>query len=106
MFYFSKSAIYCVNNINLSEDKIRLDEDIFSALSSIEAENFVSGAGATALEADDYLIFNTTNNFLYFATGISIKNKDKNYIEFEKNKWIKKKDIKKINHKEKNFLKI
>ena len=46
------------------------------------------------------------NNFLYFATGISIKNKDKNYIEFEKNKWIKKKDIKKIDHHEKNFVKI
>ena len=31
---------------------------------------------------------------------------NKNYIEFEKNKWLKKKDIKKINHKEKNFSKI
>ena len=46
------------------------------------------------------------NNFLYFATGISVKNKDKNYIEFEKNKWIKKEDIKKIDHHEKNFVKI
>ena len=47
-----------------------------------------------------------TNNFLYFATGISIKNQDKSYIEFEKNKWIKKNDIKKIFHYEKNFVKI
>jgi len=31
---------------------------------------------------------------------------NKNYVEFEKNRWLKKKDIKKINHKEKNFSKI
>ena len=30
--------------------------------------------------------FLPTNNFLYFASGISIKKKIKNYIEFEKNK--------------------
>ena len=47
-----------------------------------------------------------TNNFLYFASGISIKNQDKNYIEFEKNKWVKKIDTKKIDHYEKNFIKI
>ena len=48
----------------------------------------------------------STNSFLYFGTGVSIKNLDKNYIEFEKNKWIKKNDIKKIYHYEKNFVKI
>ena len=47
-----------------------------------------------------------TNNFLYFASRISIRKQDKNYIEFEKNKWIKKNDIKKIDHYEKNFVKI
>ncbi len=50
--------------------------------------------------------FLPTKNFLYFATGLSILRKDKNYIEFEKNKWIKKNDTKKINHFEKNFSKI
>ena len=50
--------------------------------------------------------FLPTKNFLYFATGISIKSKNNNLIEFEKNKWIKKRDVKKINHYEKNFLKI
>ena len=48
----------------------------------------------------------STKNFLYFATGISVKNINKNYIEYEKNKWIKKKDIKKISHYEKNYVKI
>ena len=50
--------------------------------------------------------FLPTNKFLYFATGISIKNQNKNYIEFEKNKWVRKKDTKKIDHYEKNFIKI
>ncbi len=50
--------------------------------------------------------FMPTNNFLYFATGISIKNQNKKYIEFEKNKWIKKQDTKKYNHYEKDFIKI
>ena len=50
--------------------------------------------------------FLPTNNFLYFASGISIKNQNKIYIEFEKNKWIKKKDKKNINHYEKNFVKV
>ncbi len=47
-----------------------------------------------------------TKNFLSFGSKISIINENKNFIEFEKNKWLKKKDIKKISHKEKNFLKI
>jgi gamma-D-glutamyl-L-lysine dipeptidyl-peptidase len=50
--------------------------------------------------------FLPTNNFLYFATGISLKNQNKKYIEFEKNKWIKKSDTKNIEHYEKNFVKI
>ena len=50
--------------------------------------------------------FILTNNFLYYASGISIIKKNKNYIEFEKNKWIKMNDTKNINHREKNFVKI
>ena len=50
--------------------------------------------------------FFASKNFLYFASGISVLNKNNNYIEFEKNKWIKIKDTKDINHFEKNYLKI
>jgi len=50
--------------------------------------------------------FLPTNNFLYFASGISIKRKNNSFIEFEKNKWIKINDTKKINHLETNFIKI
>ena len=44
--------------------------------------------------------------YLYFASGVSILNKDKNFIEFKKNYWIKKSDTKEISHHEKNFMKI
>ena len=50
--------------------------------------------------------FLPTNNFLYFASGVSIKTKNKTYIEFEKNKWIKINDTNKISHHETNFIKI
>ena len=50
--------------------------------------------------------FFQTKNFLYFGSGISVTNKRKEFFEFEKNKWIKISDTKKINHSEKNLVKI
>jgi len=47
-----------------------------------------------------------SKNFLPFSSEIEIINKKKNYVMFEKNKWIKQKDITLINKKEKNFSKI
>ncbi len=44
--------------------------------------------------------------FLPFASKISIIQENKKFIEFEKNKWIKKNDIKKINHVESDYLKV
>jgi gamma-D-glutamyl-L-lysine dipeptidyl-peptidase len=44
--------------------------------------------------------------YLPFASKISIIQENKNFVEYEKNKWIKKKDIKKIKHKENNYIKI
>ena len=55
-----------ISDFNLLEDKIQLDPTIFSGLSTIGSGNFVSSAGATALDTTDYLIFNTTNNYLYY----------------------------------------
>jgi len=37
---------------------------------------------------------------------LSVLEQNKNYVKIEKNKWIKKVDIKKINHMENNFTKI
>ncbi len=47
-----------------------------------------------------------SKDFLYFASGISVLDENKSYIEFEKNKWIKKSDTKKIDHIEKDYSKI
>ena len=49
---------------------------------------------------------NKTKDFLTFNSRLPVLSKRKNFIEFEKNKWIKKKDLKPINHKEVNFVKI
>ena len=47
-----------------------------------------------------------TNIFLSLGSKLSVKETYKNYARIDKNKWIKKKDIKNINYKEKNFIKI
>ena len=50
--------------------------------------------------------FFSLNKYLYFGSGISIINKNKNFIEFDNNRWVKKKDTKDISHKERDFKKI
>ena len=47
-----------------------------------------------------------TSSWLPLASKLSVFEQNKNYVKIEKNKWIKKVDIKKINHKENNFTKI
>lgn len=49
---------------------------------------------------------NKTKYFLPFASKIMILQEKNKFVEFEKNKWIIKKNIKKINHIEKDYLKI
>ena len=51
-------------------------------------------------------VFKNTNKFLYFGSRISKIDENKKFFEFEKNKWVKKKDLKKIDHIEKNYNKI
>ena len=50
--------------------------------------------------------FRKTNKFLYFASRIPKIGENKIFLKFEKNKWVKKKDLKKINHIEKSYNKI
>ena len=50
--------------------------------------------------------FKKTQKFLYFASRISKLNENEKFLEFEKNRWIKKKDLKKINHIDLNYSKI
>ncbi len=47
-----------------------------------------------------------SKKFLSFSSKIQIIKKNKNFIMFDKNKWLSIKDIKLINQKEKNFIKI
>ena len=48
----------------------------------------------------------SSRNWLTFGSKLSIIDENKDYIKIEKNKWIKKKDVKKINYEEKDFIKI
>ena len=50
--------------------------------------------------------FLSSNHYLYYGSGVCKRNENKKYIEFEKNKWIKKSDIKNIDHYEKNYIKV
>ncbi|WP_440922982.1 C40 family peptidase [Candidatus Pelagibacter sp.] len=50
--------------------------------------------------------FLSSNHYLYYGSGVCIRNENKKYIEFKKNKWIKKSDIKNIDHYEKNYIKV
>jgi len=49
---------------------------------------------------------NITKKFLSFASKISVIQKQNKFVEFEKNKWIKEKDLKNIKAVENNFVKI
>jgi len=47
-----------------------------------------------------------TNSWLPLASKLSVFEQNNNYVKIEKNKWIKKTDIKKLNHKVNNFTKM
>ena len=47
-----------------------------------------------------------TNSWLPLASKLSVLKQKKNYVQIEKSKWIKKIDIKKLNHKDKNYIKM
>ena len=49
---------------------------------------------------------NKKKNFLTFNSRLPIITEKKKFIEFEKGKWVKRDDIKPINHKDRNFDKI
>ena len=53
-----------------------------------------------------YSKFIKTNKYLPFASKLEVLKKKKSFFEFEKNLWIKKRDILKIDYFEKNFEKI
>ena len=50
--------------------------------------------------------FIKTKKYLYFSTNIQNLEVKKDYIKFDKNKWVKKKDLKRLDHIEKNYKKV
>ena len=50
--------------------------------------------------------FLSSNHYLYYGSGVCKRNENQKYMEFEKNKWIKKSDIKNIDHHDKKYIKI
>jgi|TARA_B110001452_G_scaffold2314_1_gene1994 gamma-D-glutamyl-L-lysine dipeptidyl-peptidase len=76
----------------------------------IRNKNYVSNYNSThkvcVLKTSIYGTQRIKKNFLPFGSKVSIISENKNFAEFEKNRWIKKKDLKKIHHKELNYLKI
>ena len=47
-----------------------------------------------------------TKNFLSFSSGLQILKRKGQFIEYQKNKWIKKSDIHPINYKKRNYINI
>jgi len=99
------------NVISKNKDWLKIKTSFDDYIGYIKNENYVNNFKPThkifVLKAS---IFDKakrrTKYCLTFASKISIIQKNKNFIEFEKNKWIKKTNIKKIDYVEKNYLKI
>ena len=89
--------------------KIKTDFDKYSGF--IKNDNFATSLKAThkifSSKSEIYKkvksSFIKTKKYLYFSSVIVNLEHKKNYIKFDKNKWVKKKDLKKINHIEKNY---
>lgn len=65
---FDLTGVDTITDFASGVDKIELNTDQFASLVGFNAGNLVIGTGP--LDADDYLVFNTSNNTLqYFADG-------------------------------------
>ena len=99
------------NILSKNKNWLKIKTSFDNYIGYIKNENYINNFKPThkisILKAE---IFNKTKKktkyFLTFASKISIIQENKKFIEFEKNKWVKKTDIKKIDYIEKNYLKI
>jgi len=70
-------------------------------------QNFNPKYKVNALKAKIYKKPNfASNSHLPLGSKLSVEKENKFYVKIDRNKWIKKKDIIDINHKEKNFVKF
>ena len=105
MLYGEKFKILSKNK-NWVKIKTYFDNYIGYIINKNYVNNFKPTHKVFILKARVYNNGVDKKNFLPFGSKISIIKQNKNFLEFEKNKWIKKKDVKKIEHKELNYLKV
>jgi gamma-D-glutamyl-L-lysine dipeptidyl-peptidase len=110
ILYGEKFKILSKNN-----DWLKIKTSFDNYIGYIKSPNYISKFKPThkifKLKSKIYLRskdnkYYQTKYYLPFASKLSILRINKKFIEYEKNKWIQKSDIKKISHNEKNYLKI
>ena len=99
------------NIISKKKNWLKIKTSFDNYIGYINNENYINSFKPThKVSVLKACIFNKAKKrskyFLTFASKISIIQKNKRFIEFEKNKWIEKINIKKIDYVEKNYLKI
>ena len=99
------------NILSKNKDWLKIKTSFDNYIGYIEDKNYVTNYNPShkvyVLKASIFSKANKkTKNFLSFGSKISKIKENKNFIEYEKNKWIKKKDVKHINHNEKNYIKL
>ena len=99
------------NILSKNKNWLKIKTSFDNYIGYIKNENYINNFKPThKISILKARIFNKTKKktkyFLTFASKISIIQENKKFIEFEKNKWVKKTDIKKIDYIEKNYLKI
>ena len=96
--------------ISKNKDWIKIKTIFDNYTGFIKNKNYTNNFKAThkVYSLKSSIIDKSNNKKIYlpFASKISIIQESKNSFEYEKNKWIKKSDVKDINHTEKNYLKL
>ena len=80
-----------------------IKNDIF--ISSFKPSHKISSTKSWIYKKDKSK-FIKTKKYLYFSTNIQNLEVKKDYIKFDKNKWVKKNDLKRLDHIEKNYKKV
>ena len=99
------------NIISKNKNWLKIKTSFDNYIGYIKNKNYINNFKPThKISALKAAIFDNTKRrtkyFLTFASKIEIIKENKKFIEFEKDKWIKKTAVKKINHIEKDYLKI
>ena len=106
IIYGEKFKIFSKNR-NWIKIKTTYDNYIGYIKNKKYIQNFNPKYKVNVLKAKIYKKPNyTSNSHLPLGSKLSVEKENKFYIKIDKNKWIKKKDIKEINHLEKDYLKI